>query len=336
MFDAGSSGTRVYVYQYAKRYSSFITDISPLSLPVTEKAWSKKVSPGVSSLTPDATAIKNYFDPLLAFVRTDVNQLVGGDLEPDETLLFLGATAGMRMLTPLSTRLAIMDGISAYFKLSGFKFEPRQSRILAGEQEAFFGWISVNYLSSNGFVNWQESTSVGALDLGGASTQITFVADDVLSHLYSWHGPQGVDDVNAYANSYLTYGVNVIYTRQNDYIANAAAGGMTAVNNPCYNTGNSFQYTTSDTKRNITMVGSSDGAACAASMRSLLRLAEPCEFSEGCAVDGRYQPPIPSNMVFYAFSSFASNLQGYGLTGNYALSYIATQRDVICGYVHIL
>jgi apyrase len=58
--------------------------------------------------------------------------------------------------------------------------------VISGEEEGTFGWVAVNYLQNT--LSADPSTTIGALDMGGASTQITFAPqDEVLSSYFPVH-----------------------------------------------------------------------------------------------------------------------------------------------------
>ncbi|KAG7257234.1 hypothetical protein CRUP_017260 [Coryphaenoides rupestris] len=141
-----------------------------------------------------------------------------------ETPLYLGATAGMRLLKggkivrfevlffffffffllrqlSSTSRMRAANAVASddVFKeveqaLDSYPFSFRGARILSGQEEGAFGW-------------GHETT--GALDLGGASTQISFVSD-------RFDGAESPDnlmtfrlygnDYNLYTHSFLCYG----------------------------------------------------------------------------------------------------------------------------------
>jgi hypothetical protein len=84
------------------------------------------------------------------------------------------ATAGMRLLS-LPTQTAILDVICHL--LEQYPFLPANegcgetARVISGEDEGFYGWLSLNYLTQR-FQN--GAPTLGFLDMGGASTQIAF------------------------------------------------------------------------------------------------------------------------------------------------------------------
>ena len=79
-------------------------------------------------------------------------------------------------------------------------------RILSGEEEGAYGWLAVN--SELDGLSDPGTHSVGVLDLGGASMQITFVPEadrSVLQHSFPLflQGQQS----NLYSASYLQFGL---------------------------------------------------------------------------------------------------------------------------------
>ena len=96
--------------------------------------------------------------------------------------VFMGATAGMRVLKASNESAsnniinAAQSALKKYSK--NLQFDPKDQKIveiLDGDKEGLFGWISANYLSGKIGPNLaHEIETVGALDWGGASSQITF------------------------------------------------------------------------------------------------------------------------------------------------------------------
>lgn len=60
MFDAGSSGTRVYVYSWSCRENKTMAYIN-----ITEKTLEYKVEPGIDSFGKDLNSLKSYIDDLI-------------------------------------------------------------------------------------------------------------------------------------------------------------------------------------------------------------------------------------------------------------------------------
>ncbi|CAM9552088.1 unnamed protein product [Pylaiella littoralis] len=134
-----------------------------------------KIEPGLSFFADSPTDAAGYMLPLLA---------KASELVPPEnhsaTKVFIKSTAGMRLL-PREIQDAIHDEI--YAALVGnpaFPFSLYREEVgtIDGEQEAYYAVLSANYLAGRIDARMHPtghlSGEIGALDMGGASTQIIF------------------------------------------------------------------------------------------------------------------------------------------------------------------
>lgn len=191
VIDAGSSGSRLQIYSWEdpdvvlSKQGDDVWD----KLPKVEKGvqegddWIMKAEPGLSTFADNPEGVYEYLAPLLKHARTQIPP----SLEP-ETPLFLLATAGMRLLTPVQ-QARVLNATCKYLKsASSFRIDDESKdgpcgssvRIITGEEEGLYGWIAVNYLM-DGFYGKDKKTTYGFLDMGGASTQIAFEPSDTLS-----------------------------------------------------------------------------------------------------------------------------------------------------------
>lgn len=123
----------------------------------------------------------------------------------------------MRQLLP-EKREAIMAAVRRYMANETscpFYFEHDFARVVSGEEEGIYGWTAINFLlgkllpASAGTGTVDANSSVGALDLGGASTQISFFVpdQDILANMFKLQiGAQ--KHWNIYTHSFLYFGVN--------------------------------------------------------------------------------------------------------------------------------
>ena len=64
-----------------------------------------------------------------------------------------------------------------YFNSTEFLYTQEvQVQVMSGRDEALNAWITANYLQNN----YGKESTIGLLDLGGASTQISFIPDSIL------------------------------------------------------------------------------------------------------------------------------------------------------------
>jgi|UniRef100_A0A8J9TG60 Golgi nucleoside diphosphatase len=254
MIDAGSTGSRMHIYEWEPRVLRDADDIQAavsgekLSFPGTRSRWTDRLRPGLSSFgdVPDDQlqgAIGEYLQPLLDFART----VLHSKQEHFKNFpIFLRATAGMRTLQP-NDRLRIMQAVRSLFTNSTycpFAFVDEQARVLSGEEEAIFDWTGVNFLMGNlldqsrgaGTVSNPKLTH-GALDLGGGSTQIGFYEqnEDIMSNLFKLQIGQA-KHWNVYAHSFLYYGMNEAIQRFESRLAAGKSSEerlIQGIYNPC-------------------------------------------------------------------------------------------------------
>lgn len=163
--DAGSSGSRLYFYSYQTAEKDNFAQLKLLH--------SKKLTPGLSYFASNPSSAAKHLANLL-----DYEQLSDDEKTADFYLL---ATAGMRLL-PKEQQDAIYHQLSAYLK-QNTTLTIKEITTITGKWEGIFNWIAANY--------WNKTLipgkTVGVMDMGGASAQITFAtessADDGIEHL---------------------------------------------------------------------------------------------------------------------------------------------------------
>lgn len=353
MIDAGSTGSRMHLYEWEPRVLSNAAAVDDavsgkkLSFPKANSRWTDRLQPGLASFASIADdeqlrqEIADYLQPLLNFAQTVLHekQAQFGDYP-----IYLRATAGMRMLdTP--DRARVMGAVRDLFSnktYCPFAFEDEQARVLSGEEEAIFDWTGVNFLLGDLIDASQGAGTVlepqlthGALDLGGASTQIGFYEphEDIMANLFKLQIGQA-KHWNLYAHSFLSYGVNEATSR---FYARLVAGKTTeerlvdGIYNPCmprgFETKVRSEIQLSDTGvekwdadgegfyhailKNDNVHGDPD--QCLNLVKDLLHLEKNdwCEFAHkgDCSFAGVYQPDLPtldtSNFgEFVAFSNY--------------------------------
>ena len=101
VIDAGSSGSRVRLYQWSKR-------TSPDRLPVFNEFFSKKVEPGISDFKGDK--LDGLEDYLKLLVEAATGEIPGDHIK--DTSLFLMATAGRALTNRALTCPLIACGLT--------------------------------------------------------------------------------------------------------------------------------------------------------------------------------------------------------------------------------
>nr|XP_057913799.1 ectonucleoside triphosphate diphosphohydrolase 5-like isoform X2 [Doryrhamphus excisus] len=194
MFDAGSTGTRIHIYKFMHKDSE--------GLPVLDNEMFHWVKPGLSAHANSPVTAAHSLKELLKVAKNTVPRP-----EWERTPVVLRATAGLRLL-PARKAQTLLDQVQRVFDESPFLVPANSVSIMNGTSEGILAWISLNFLS--GHLHAQTTQTVGILDLGGASTQITFLphvqadvekADEVV-RLHIFNASFGL-----YTRSYLGNGL---------------------------------------------------------------------------------------------------------------------------------
>ena len=306
--DCGSTGTRVYIYKWS--------DTEPLTefIPVKqedEDLLSK--TPGISSFTGrPRDEIVSYFAPLLA----QAARWVPAEAQPLTTVRALG-TAGMRLLSE-EEQTPIWAGIDAAIAASDFKFEVGNSQTLGGEYEGIFLWLAMSLIRERA-PEAAPSALFGGLDLGGASTQITFppasgvILGDAFRLLVNGSATR------LYSHSYMRSGQNQAIQRYAQALSDhdGCPAAFAALSSPCGNPGLDTNVTVSCAPQGgpaqcvRRLVGTGDWSACKAHTNALLGLDNEC-LLHPCAAHGVYQPPLVQ-VTLYGVSAFFYTAYGLGL-----------------------
>ncbi|KAM9553853.1 ectonucleoside triphosphate diphosphohydrolase 5-like isoform 3-T3 [Salvelinus alpinus] len=159
MFDAGSTGTRIHVYTFIQK--------DPEELPVLDNEMFHSIKPGLSAYA-DMPEMGGYtVRQLLKVAKKTVPQL-----DWKRTPLVLKATAGLRLLPPEKAQ-ALLEQVQDVFDECPFFIPDDSVSIMDGTNEGILAWVTVNFLTGHLYAETRKT--VGILDLGGGSTQITFL-----------------------------------------------------------------------------------------------------------------------------------------------------------------
>uniref|UniRef100_A0A667GRZ1 nucleoside diphosphate phosphatase n=1 Tax=Lynx canadensis TaxID=61383 RepID=A0A667GRZ1_LYNCA len=159
MFDAGSTGTRIHVYTFVQKI--------PGQLPILEGEIFDSVKPGLSAFVDQPKQGAETVQGLLEVAKDSIPRS-----HWKRTPVVLKATAGLRLL-PEQKAQALLFEVREIFKKSPFLVPNDSVSIMDGSYEGILAWVTVNFLT--GQLHGQSRETVGTLDLGGASTQITFL-----------------------------------------------------------------------------------------------------------------------------------------------------------------
>uniref|UniRef100_A0A4W3IUW5 Ectonucleoside triphosphate diphosphohydrolase 2 n=1 Tax=Callorhinchus milii TaxID=7868 RepID=A0A4W3IUW5_CALMI len=238
-----------------------------------------------------------------------------------QTPLYLGATAGMRLLTDSKAEENVLTAVADTMR--SYRFDFRGAKVLTGQEEGLFGWVTVNYLQEN-FIkyNWigqwikPRKRTVGAMDFGGASTQLTFETTKSMENPNSLMVLKLYEhEYKVYTHSYLCYGRDQVMKKVMFQMMKKQQFGP-QVMNPCMPTGYQtnrtlgFIYNSPCIKEErptnisdssiVTFIGSSNPTKCKNYLQEIFDF-QSCNFSK-CSFNGIYQPRLTGD--FMAFSAF--------------------------------
>ncbi|XP_006119917.1 ectonucleoside triphosphate diphosphohydrolase 1 isoform X2 [Pelodiscus sinensis] len=311
VLDAGSSHTNLYVYEWP-----------------AEKENDTGVVHQVEVCTVQGSGISGYSkDPDEAGLSLQNCIKRAQEMVPEQqhrdTPVYLGATAGMRLLSLQNRSVAdrVLSAVENMLRSSPFDFQG--ARVISGQEEGAYGWITINYLLGNfkqtGWLDFlphlqSSSGTSGALDLGGASTQITFVPDHepIESQENSLHFRLYGKSYNVYTHSFLCYG-------KDQALRLKLAGDLQSTQNgslldPCFHPGYFRVMNTSDLYtspctangeqqlpfRRLHLQGNGDYQVCRKAIQKIFNTSH-CPYSS-CSFNGIFLPPLQGK--FGAFSAF--------------------------------
>lgn len=167
MIDASSSASTLQIFRWRRPDDGRLPIVEAVFDPDSGEAWESRVEPGIAAYSGKPQEAAASLEPLVDFATS---KLGGGSAPPAGTSLYLRATAGMRLLDAEQQK-KILAAVRSYLRST--PFDPATAEVVSGEDEGVFGWITVNYLLGH-LDHGGLFPTVGALDLGGASAQITF------------------------------------------------------------------------------------------------------------------------------------------------------------------
>lgn len=312
VLDAGSSHTSMYIYKWPadkQNGTGIVTQLSECDVK----------GGGISSYAGKPGGAAKSLEECMNQALKEIPKS-----RHPQTPLCLGATAGMRLLNEVNLTESERVLQEVKKKLQSYPFLFKEAKILSGQAEGAYGWVTVNYLLENfikyGFVGrWLNPgrSTIGALDLGGASTQITFVTSQELEN------KDNQLDLTLYGQTYTLYTQSFLCYGQDQFLRKLLAhliqtqGVMDQLVNPCYPRDftisiklgedvfdspctKKYKPADFDPMRKITVKGTGDYQGCVNNLTEIFSFSN-CSYSK-CSFDGVFQPRVTGS--FMAFSAF--------------------------------
>lgn len=363
VLDSGSTGTRAYVYK------ANIAHKKDGSLPILLRSFAKgpkkkpssqsgraynrmETEPGLDKLVNNVSGLKAAIKPLLQWAEKQIPKRAH-----KTTSLFLYATAGVRRL-PKSDSNWLVNNARSIIKDSPFLCHEEWVKIITGVEEAYYGWIALNYHTGT-LGSSQKQATFGALDLGGSSLQVTFESKNNVHTETNLSVKIGA--VNHYLNAYSLsgYGLNDAFDKSVAHLlkklpesANAdLLNGKKELKHPCLHSGYKEQYICSHCASrfqeggsplvggkpgiSIQLVGAPKWDECSALAKIAVNLSEWSDLSPGfdcevqpCALADNLPRPYGK---FHAMSGFFVVYKFFNLTSEATLDDVLEKGQEFCG-----
>ncbi|NXH74227.1 ENTP8 diphosphohydrolase, partial [Hydrobates tethys] len=340
VFDAGSSHTSLFVYEWD---SDKENDTGVVSQTLSCDVQGQGISSYANDPPKAGDSLRECLDKALKVIPAAKQR---------DTPAYLGATAGMRLLREQNSSAADQVLAEVAKTMREYPVAFKGARILTGEEEGAYGWITTNYLldsftkyspKAHTWVRPEAANFFGALDLGGASTQISFMPE---GSGMNWNEASKLTlygyNYNIYTHSYLCYGQNEMLKRLAKELI-VESSSSTRVDHPCYPKDynetvslSSFRaspctnwsdphLTLSD--RIVTLEGSGNASGCLAAVKKLFNFSA-CGQSQDCTFDGVYQPRVSGQ--FIAFAGFYYTFHFLNLTSQQSLIDVNSTIQTFC------
>lgn len=367
ILDCGSTGTRVYVYEWSIAQSNGRSNLPIVLKSLPEGVQSKSTSrsgrayqrmetePGFDKLVRNVTGLSAAIKPLLQWAKKQIPKHAH-----KSSSIYLYATAGVRRL-PKADSEWLLDKALSILKNSPFSCRGECAKIITGMEEAYYGWIALNHhMGMLGSSSAKET--FGALDLGGSSLQVTFETKQPI------HDETGIDlgigAVNHHLSAYSLsgYGLNDAFDKSVVHILKrqgttkaSLKSGKIEIKHPCLQTGYREEYICSQCaalgeegspqigggaadkggpKVAIKLIGAPHWEQCSSLAKATVNLSEWSGLTSG--IDCEFKPcalsenlPQPRGQ-FYAMSGFYVVFKFFNLTSDAVLDEVLQLGQEYC------
>lgn len=215
--DCGSTGTRVNVYEWKIKY------VESENLPILMHSYPDnstkgsigrsscqyhclQTEPGLDKFVGNASGVRASLESLILWAERLVPLERHGD-----TPIFVLATAGLRRLADEDARL-VLDDVEAVLKEQSFLYKKSWIKVLSGKEEAYYGWVALNYKLGT-LANSSRTSTSGLLDLGGSSLQVVMEHDVIGDGKHLIRSEIGLIEHRILAYSLPAFGLNEAFDR---------------------------------------------------------------------------------------------------------------------------
>ncbi|KAL2459530.1 putative apyrase 7 [Forsythia ovata] len=250
VFDCGSTGTRVNVYKWMVKSPNEHNGELPVLLHSFPENLTKnngcqyhcmQTEPGLHNFVGNASGVRTSLEPLINYAEQWV-PLERRGITP----IYVMATAGMRSLA-VEDANRVMEDAENVVKEHGFLYGKKWIKVLSGKEEAYYGWVALNY-KMGVFGNSSRSSTLGLLDLGGSSLQVVAEVEDSVENEHVFRSKIGFVEHDIIAFSLPAFGLNEAFDQTIVMLSHTqelreSIRGRFEVRHPCLGAGFLQNYT---------------------------------------------------------------------------------------------
>ncbi|GMR62296.1 hypothetical protein PMAYCL1PPCAC_32491, partial [Pristionchus mayeri] len=355
IIDAGSTGSRLFLYNWRATSSDELIDIKP-TLDEQNNPVVRKVFPGLSTFADKPDHASDYIKPLLDYAIDYVPEA-----NRPYTPVFILATAGMR-LVPMEQQKAILNNLHTQLpKLTEMQIMKEHIRVIEGKWEGIYSWIAVNYIlgkfasshskpipsstTVDGVVSTpnpphvERQPAVGMIDMGGASVQIafempqneTFRSENVENLNLGCKDDDPTFKYQLYVTTFLGYGVNEGLRRYEQSLSDSLDNG-TLARDSCLPVNLQKEVLRTDGTK-FMRKGTGDWLECTARLTDIVTNAKSTsKCADSCFFGSAPAPKMSLNNVeIYGFSEYWFSVEDVlGLGGAYNYTQVAEKSKKFC------
>ncbi|KAL5547426.1 hypothetical protein UlMin_002657 [Ulmus minor] len=235
--NCGSTGTRVNVYEWVgisrnERDLPILLHSYPDNL-TKSSLWKRsckyhcmQTEPGLYKFVGNSSGVRLSLEPLISWAE---------------------------LIVPLerhsSTPIFVLVDVEVAVKEHLFSYRKSWIRVLSGKEEAYYGWVALNYKGR--FMNHSRLPTLGLLDLGGSSLQVVMEVDGVKEDTHYVRSKLGFIEHHILAYSLPAFGLNKAFDRTVVLLSHTEAlrdssGGTLELRHPCFGFDFVHNYTCSE------------------------------------------------------------------------------------------
>eukprot|EP00850_Spirogloea_muscicola_P023420 SM000355S13187 [mRNA] locus=s355:64495:66430:+ [translate_table: standard] len=207
------------------------------------------------------------------------------------------ATAGLRRLEP-NVASSILASCRAELLHSPFRFQ--EAAIITGVWEGLYAWVAANY--ALGTLGKSAEETVGIVELGGASAQVTFVPEDLPPAAFRQDLMLAGSTYHLYSHSFLNFGQEAAAEGVSELLVRTGTreGDMAVTLDPCKPRG--YNEPAEDGSGRLIVTAAGNFSSCRNSALQLLKIGQESCPHKHCGIGSIFVPELRG--LFFATENF--------------------------------